>query len=64
MPKIERWDELPENVLRHLLNGMRDRAISIAGLNQLCVWIDSQPDVLEVNWYKGFGSFKFCGCGS
>jgi hypothetical protein len=33
MPKIEQWDRLPENVRRHLIDRMRDRAISIADLN-------------------------------
>ena len=64
MPKIEPWDKLPENVRRHLIDRMRDRAISITDLNQLRVWIDSQPDVPEGDWYKDFGSFKICGCGS
>ena len=64
MPKIESWDKLPENVRRHLIDRMRDRAISVTDLNQLRVWIDSQPDVPEGDWYKDFGSFKFCGCGS
>jgi hypothetical protein len=35
MPKIEHWDSLPEGVRRHLVDRMRDRAISIADLNQL-----------------------------
>jgi hypothetical protein len=64
MPKIERWDKLPENVRHHLIDRMRDRAISITDLNQLRVWIDSQPDVPEGDWYKDFGSFKICGRGS
>src|SRR6267143_5835505 len=40
MPKIESWDNLPEGVRQHLIERMRDRAISIADLNQLRVWID------------------------
>ena len=43
---------------------MRDRAISIADLNQLRLWIDSNPEVPEGDWYKDFGSFKICGSGS
>lgn len=42
---------------------MKDRAISIADLNQLRVWIESGPEVPEGDWYKDFGSFKICGCG-
>jgi hypothetical protein len=33
MPKIERWDNLPVAVRRHLLERMRDRSISIPDLN-------------------------------
>jgi hypothetical protein len=42
---------------------MRERAISIADLNQLRLWIESTPEVPESNWYKDFGSFKICGHG-
>jgi hypothetical protein len=42
---------------------MRDRSISIADLNQLRVWIESNPDVPEGEWYRDFGSFKICGQG-
>jgi hypothetical protein len=43
---------------------MRVRAFSIADLNTLRLWIDSQPEVPEADWYKDFGSFKICGRGS
>jgi hypothetical protein len=55
MPRIARWD---------LINRMRDRAIGIADLNQLRLWIESQPEVPDGDWYKDFGSFKICGRGS
>lgn len=61
MPKIERWDKLPENVRQHLIDRMRDRSIQLADLNLLRVWIESQPEVPEGDWYKDFGSFKICG---
>jgi hypothetical protein len=64
MPRIARWNNLPENVRDHLIDRMRDRAISTADLNQLRLWIDSQPEVPEGDWYKDFGSFKICGRGS
>lgn len=64
MPKIEHWDNLPVNVRQHLIDRMRDRAISIADLNQLRLWIESQPEVPEGDWHKDFGSFKICGQGS
>ena len=63
MPKISRWADFPEGVRRHLADRMRDRAISIADLNQLRLWIDTSPEVPEDDWYKDFGSFKICGRG-
>jgi hypothetical protein len=64
MPRIESWDNLPPNVRRHLIERMRERTIGIADLNQLRLWIASQPEVPEGDWYKDFGSFKICGRGS
>lgn len=64
MPKIERWDNLPQNIRNHLVDRMRDRSISIADLNQLRLWIESQPEVPEGDWYKDLGSFKLCGRGA
>jgi hypothetical protein len=63
MPKISRWDDLPPNVRQHLLDRMRERAIRVSDLNQLRMWIESQPEVPEGPWYKDFGSFKICGEG-
>jgi hypothetical protein len=64
MPKIERWDNLPEAVRNHLIDRLRDRAITIADLNQLRLWVDTNPEVPEADWYKDFGSFKICGRGA
>jgi len=64
MPKISRWDDLPPNVRQHLLDRMRERAITVSDLNQLRMWIESQPEVPEGPWYKDFGSFKICGEGT
>jgi hypothetical protein len=48
MPTIQTWD----------------RSISIADLNELRLWIESNPVVPEAEWYKDFGSFKIRGHGS
>ena len=64
MPRIASWADLPENVRNHLAERMRDRGISLADLNQLRLWIESQPEVPAGDWYKDFGSFKICGHGS
>ena len=63
MPRISRWSDLPPNVRQHLVDRMRDRSISISDLNQLRLWIESQPEVPEGDWYKDFGTFKICGEG-
>ena len=63
MPKIESWGNFPSAVRQHLIDRMRDRAITIADLNQLRTWIESKPEVPEGEWYKDFGSFKICGAG-
>ncbi|MGC0774613.1 MAG: hypothetical protein WB543_16885 [Candidatus Acidiferrum sp.] len=64
MPRIESWDNLPANVRQHLVDRMRERAITIVDLNKLRLWIASQPEVPEGDWFKDFGSFKICGHGS
>jgi hypothetical protein len=64
MPQLERWDNLPEGVRQHLVERMRDRAISISDLNQRRLWIETRPEVPQGDWYKDFGSFKICGAGS
>ena len=64
MPRIARWRELPAGVRDHLTDRMSQRAISLADLNQLRIWIESGPEVPEGDWYKDFGSFKICGHGS
>lgn len=64
MPKIERWENLPEGVRQHLIDRMRDRAIGVADLHQLRLWIETRSEVPEGAWYKDFGSFKICGRGS
>ena len=64
MPKIESWDNFPAGVRGHLIERMRDRAIGIADLNQLRLWIDTRPEVPDNDWYKDLGSFKICGQGS
>lgn len=63
MPRIESWDNFPVRVRQHLIDRMRDRAISVADLNQLRQWVLTNPEVPEEEWFKDFGSFKICGRG-
>lgn len=64
MPQLEHSDNLPKEVRQHLIERMRDRAISISDLNQPRLWVETRPEVPDGDWYKDFGSFKICGCGS
>jgi len=64
MPKIETWGNLPARIRQHLADRMHDRAISVADLNRLRLWIESRPEVPEGDWYRDFGSFKLCGHGA
>jgi hypothetical protein len=50
MPQLERWDNLPDGVRRHLMERMRDREISVSDLNQLRIWVETRPEVPEGDW--------------
>ena len=50
-------------IRQHLIDRMRDRRITIADLNTLRLWVESNPVVPEGEWYRDFGSFKICGQG-
>jgi|GEM_PF-1960728 len=54
---------LPPALRGHLIDRMRDRAISLTDLHQSRVWIASEPEVPDGEWYKDFGSSKICGQG-
>jgi hypothetical protein len=64
MPKIDSWGNFPAGVRKHLIDRMHDRAITIGDLNQLRLWIESQPEVPMVTGTRTSGSFKICGQGS
>ncbi len=64
MARIGCWQDFPVSIREHLITRMRDRSISIADLNALRLWIESNPQVPEGPWYKDFGSFKLCGEGA
>lgn len=63
MPQIETWSRLPAAIRDHRIERMHDRNIGLKDLNQLRVWMESNPNVPEGPWYKNFGSFKLCGEG-
>ena len=63
MPKLEQWANFPKKLRQHLIQRMADRSITLEDLNQLRLWVESNPEVPQGPWYKDFGSFKVCGEG-
>ena len=61
--KLNRWSKFPEEVKLHLCQRLRDRKITSDDLNKLQIWVESQPDVPEDDWFRDFGSFKIVGRG-
>ena len=61
MPKIETWDNLPLAVREHPIQRMRERSISLADLKQLRLWVESEPEAPDGDWYKPL--IKICGQG-
>ena len=64
MPKIQQWTRFPNALRRHLIERMSDRSITISDLNQLRLWVESNPEVPVGDLFKDFGSFKLYGEGA
>ena len=62
MPKIRRHD-LPRPLLAHLLTRMRQRKIPPDEIILLARWLDNEPEVPEVKWFRQFPGFIVCGEG-
>jgi hypothetical protein len=62
VPKVRR-QSLPPALLEHLLDRVRQRAISHVDLELLARWLDSQPEVPVGRWYKRFPCMSVCGEG-
>jgi hypothetical protein len=64
VPKIQQWAQFPDALRRQLIERMSDRSITLTDLNQLRLWVESDPEVPIGDWFKDFGSFKLCGEGA
>ena len=62
MPKIQ-FARLPRGLWLHFLERVQERRISLADLEHLHAWVNSDPHAPEGDWYKDFGSFKVYGTG-
>lgn len=62
MPRIRRQN-LPQQLMEHLADRVRMRAISADDLIALRDWLDSAPEVPVADWFKRFDNFTLCGKG-
>jgi hypothetical protein len=62
MPVIQ-WEDLPADLLNHLLDRAKERKISLDDLYRLKLWRETRPDAPDGEWFKDFDSFKICGEG-
>jgi hypothetical protein len=63
MPRIKRQN-LPRRLFEHLEDRVRLRKISAEDLIHLRDWLDTNPEVPEVDWFKAFDAFFVCGHGA
>ena len=62
MPRIRR-NNIPEDLLRHLLARMRERHISNDQIVLLALWLKTEPEVPRGKWFKKFSGMTVCGDG-
>ena len=62
MPRVRRQD-LPPALFRHLLERIQQRHVEARQLELLARWLDTEPEVPEGEWYKGFSRMTVCGEG-
>ena len=62
MPKIRR-QEIPETILRHLTQRIRERSIPTSQLVLFANWLTEQPEVPPGKWFKRFPDMTVCGEG-
>ena len=62
MPKVRRRNA-PPALFQHLLDRVQSRKIPASQLERLARWLDGEPEVPEVQWYKRFSGMPVCGEG-
>ncbi len=60
MPRIRRH-HLPPALFHHLLDRIQQRKISASQLEALARWLDTEPEVLDDEWFKRFSGMTVCG---
>ncbi len=62
MTKIHR-SNFPPALFQHLLDRVLDRRIPPEQIELLARWLDTEPEVLEGEWYKRLSGMIVCGEG-
>ena len=62
MPKVRRHI-LPPALFQHLLERIQSRKVPATQLESLAIWLDTEPDVPDGEWYKRFSGMTVCGEG-
>ena len=62
MPRVRRQG-LPPRLLDHLVDRIRERAISADQLGLLTDWLSAEPEVPACRWFKRFPGMTACGEG-
>jgi hypothetical protein len=62
VPRVRRQN-VPPALFQHLLDRVESRKIPASQLELLAKWLDSEPEVPEVQWYKRFSRMTVCGEG-
>jgi hypothetical protein len=62
MPKVQRKD-IPRPLFAHLLQRIQERNINAKALESLAVWLDTEPEVPNGEWFKRFATMTVCGEG-
>jgi hypothetical protein len=62
MPRIRRHN-LPPALFQHLLDRIQNRKIPASQLELLARWLDTEPNVPEVEWHRQFSGMVVYGEG-
>ena len=62
MPKIRRTN-VPEALLRHLIERVREREVSSDSIGALSAWLDTNPEVPQGEWFHRLQEVTICGKG-
>lgn len=62
MPRIRR-KRISDALMAHLMKRVREREISTSQLGLLARWLDTEPEVPDVRWFKRFPEMIVCGEG-